>query len=587
MLALAGVVWSIGWRMTDAATLTAGRELPLARAWGWAMAICVTFFVAVAPTLSWLEFSGGSENLNVATVLEMHRGGPWLVPTLKDKPRLAKPPLTAWTSAAFVSPATVRLLDSTDARVRDEAYRQLAWEIRWPALVLCCITLLGVFEMTRVLVGARGGAEAGLVAMVFFAGALMTLRFGRAATTDVQLMTWVTWAIVGLLHAVVRGRWWTGCAVAGVCLGLAFMAKGPVAFVQAVAPVVVARVMLMGTGLPRVKVLPAVMCVILTAAIGLPWYMLQFHQHGWAVMELWKVEVTREGATDLARDPVWSYLSFFLLMLPWAPLLVMGLVAGVGAWQKKSGEMRSLVMLGCLVLVPLVIMTCFKDKNERYTLPVTAAACALMAAVTLPVLRGAAGGWRKVVVDVTFALPVGVAIVLAVCGALGGEVGRVLTLLRADGQPWHSPLVAVLAATAALAVTLLGHTMRGDTVLARPLAGFVAMLIAGALFVHGYSRDERGVAEFRTTAFHLRDTYGARPLYSMQNPADRIFHDLNIYLNRVVREVKTIEEVPADALLLQIRRTSANAFVPPPGWEMLETRVAGKRAVYIARRVGS
>lgn len=557
----------------------------LTRAWGWAVGVCAVFFLAVAPTLSWLEFSGGSENLNVATVLEMHRGGPWVVPTLKERPRLAKPPLTAWTTATFVSAETVRQLDSTDARVRDAAYRQLAWEVRWPALLLCCITMLGVFEMTRVLAGPR----AGLVAMVFFAGALMTLRFGRAATTDVQLMAWVTWAIVGLLHAGVRGRWWTGCAVAGICLGLAFMSKGPVAFVQAVAPMAVARLMLRGTGLPRVKVWPVLLCVMLTAAVGLPWYLLQFHQHGWAVMDLWKVEVLREGATDLPRDPVWSYLSFFLLMMPWTPLLIMGLVEAVEAWRKKTAEMRSLVMLALLVLVPLVIMSCFKDKNERYTLPITSAACALMAAATLPVLlasmKQAAGGWRKTVVDVTFALPVGVAIVLAVCGALGGEAGRVLTLLRADGQPWHSPLVAVLAATAALAVTLLGHTMRYETVLARPLAGFASMLIAGALFVHGYSHDARGLAEFRTTAFHLRDTHGERPLYSLQNPADRIFHDLNIYLNRVVREVKTLDGVPAEALLIQIRRTSANAFVPPDGWEMLETRVVGKRTVYIAQRV--
>ena len=61
--------------------------------------IAALFLVVIAPTLSWLEFSGGSENLVVATVLEVRRGGPWLVPTLKGEPRTTKPPLTTWSSS--------------------------------------------------------------------------------------------------------------------------------------------------------------------------------------------------------------------------------------------------------------------------------------------------------------------------------------------------------------------------------------------------------------------------------------------------------------------------------------------------------
>ncbi len=58
-------------------------------------------------TLRWMEFSGGSEDLNVGTVLEMRRGGPWIIPTLKGAPRTTKPPLTAWITAGIVRPGTV------------------------------------------------------------------------------------------------------------------------------------------------------------------------------------------------------------------------------------------------------------------------------------------------------------------------------------------------------------------------------------------------------------------------------------------------------------------------------------------------
>ena len=48
-----------------------------------AFAAAIAFFLALAPTLPWQEFSSGPENLVVATAMEMRRGGPWLVPTLQ------------------------------------------------------------------------------------------------------------------------------------------------------------------------------------------------------------------------------------------------------------------------------------------------------------------------------------------------------------------------------------------------------------------------------------------------------------------------------------------------------------------------
>src|SRR3954466_5268101 len=84
-----------------------------------AILLIAAVFAWIAPTLRWLEFSNGAENLNVATALEMRRGGPWLLPTLQGEPRTAKPPLTAWITAAFINPQTVRDASSPDAATRD------------------------------------------------------------------------------------------------------------------------------------------------------------------------------------------------------------------------------------------------------------------------------------------------------------------------------------------------------------------------------------------------------------------------------------------------------------------------------------
>src|SRR5207253_2151870 len=65
---------------------------------------------------------------------------------------------------------------------------------------------------------------------------ILFLRFARGATTDVQLALWVTAANAFLALALLHDRRWVGWLGAGAALGLAFMSKGPVAFVQTLVP---------------------------------------------------------------------------------------------------------------------------------------------------------------------------------------------------------------------------------------------------------------------------------------------------------------------------------------------------------------
>src|SRR3954469_13576756 len=87
-----------------------------------ALGVAALVFAAVAPTLSWLEFSSGSEKLVVETVLEMRRRGPWLVRAREKLPRTQKPPLPAWLTAAAARPGTVAALADRDPVGRATAY---------------------------------------------------------------------------------------------------------------------------------------------------------------------------------------------------------------------------------------------------------------------------------------------------------------------------------------------------------------------------------------------------------------------------------------------------------------------------------
>ncbi|HMO27236.1 MAG TPA: hypothetical protein PKB10_13315, partial [Tepidisphaeraceae bacterium] len=95
----------------------------------------MVFAFAIAPVLPWSQFTGGMEGLNVATALESHREGNWLLPTLTGEPRTHKPPLASWITALMIDAELRPALNQPDPMLREAAYVQLAWRVRMVALL--------------------------------------------------------------------------------------------------------------------------------------------------------------------------------------------------------------------------------------------------------------------------------------------------------------------------------------------------------------------------------------------------------------------------------------------------------------------
>src|ERR1700733_4536240 len=163
-----------------------------------ASSVAIIFFLAIAPTLTWAPFSKIVENLNIETALEIRRGGPILIPTLMSEPRVRKPPLTAWLTAAAINPLTVADMSSSDAATRESAWKNLAWQTRWPALLCAAATLGLTYELGAVLLDHVGGILAAIIAGTN----LLFLRYARAAATDVQLGLWVSAANLCLVKII-------------------------------------------------------------------------------------------------------------------------------------------------------------------------------------------------------------------------------------------------------------------------------------------------------------------------------------------------------------------------------------------------
>jgi 4-amino-4-deoxy-L-arabinose transferase-like glycosyltransferase len=547
------------------------------------MALAV--LLAMLPTLSWQEFSGGSENLVVAAALEMHRTGNWAIPTLQGQPRLAKPPLATWIAAKAMRPATLRAISDPDPAVRDSAYGRLAFEVRWPAAVMSCLMLVAVYELALLLGGVRFALLATLICGTNYA----FLRFSRLATTDVPLALFVTLASLFLAHALFAGRRFSGLAGAGLTVGLAMLSKGPAGLAQTVLPVsafvvlrwAVHREKRAGGGPTSLGASAwpgALTGLLLMAAVGLSWFLVVLVKYN--AGKLWWSEVM-EGSQDLATDPWYTYLKLIgPLMMPWIIFFFVGLgMAAMAGWrwmgrhwekmEQRTAEAMLFVLL--LLLVPIFVMSFFHDLKDRYLQPMLPAA-AMLAAWGVLAWMDSAETWVKKVLGVGH---YGIVIAAGVFFPLAAML-RLPQLTRADGQPWLPMWLGASAATAGLLIVLICIAMQRRRPMAMATATALVMLMVQVPFIYGYSRTADAMAETRPLAAEIWAQYPQAEMYTFW-PYELARHapeELSIYLNRSIRPVldpARIPRSPNPQLLLVYYPKKQAPPVLPPQWTALES----------------
>lgn len=531
-----------------------------------AITVAALVFAAIAPTLSWLEFFGNPEALNVSTALEIHRTGNWLLPTLAGEPRIGKPPLTAWITAPAISSATLAEISHPDRSVRHRAFRYLAWQVRWGALLSACVTLYAIFELGAILIGARGG----LIALLVACSTGLWLRYSRFATTDVQLCMWVTIANVGLALAIFERHWWRGFVIAGIASGLAFMSKGPVCLVQTILPAVVFLAwhrLLFGEQKVRTgSLLPAIGTgSVLALAIALPWFVAVAIREPTA-MSMWLVEVTREGATGREPDKWYSYHSFFTYMAPWIGFFVAGLT--LAFLRLRHLDSQRLVYAAMLLVCPIVVLTFFRDRQLRYLLPLVGPAAIVTAAAILECWKA---GSHDRAARLLAALHWFTLAAMCIGFPLAAS-GLAKRYRQMDGGPWHSLNTGILFAFISAAVIALGIALQRRWRGALVVTTAICMLLTQTLFAWGYRSTIAGRSEMRPLADLIADRFPGAPAFSLRPDGMRARPDMSIYLNRTIRPIRSVDVIqPAEfpQIILTFQRRGMLPTTTPPGWEYL------------------
>ena len=279
----------------------------------------------------------------------------WLVPYYRGEPFYDKPPLTYWllaTSFSFFGPSL--------------------FSGRLVAALLALLTLFATYLATRKLIASGEDArstEAPKAAAFFATSILATsyafVSFARLTMSD-MLLTLLTF-VAGVLYLrsemESRPAWLIPC---GALLGLAFLTKGPIAWIYFGA--LLTAFALVERRLPRIFTARGLVGTLLAVGIGLSWFFFVYLREG---IEPLKWFFLRENLQRFAAptydtaQPFWYYFLIYAVEgLPWSAL---ALPAAFHAFRPASPRiLRVMLIWSLLMLVPLSLS---RGKIDYYLLP--------------------------------------------------------------------------------------------------------------------------------------------------------------------------------------------------------------------------
>lgn len=388
---------------------------------------------------------GPDEPRYAAIGREMARTGDWITPRLWGEPWFEKPPLLYWMVAVAVKFGFGQDLAP-----------------RLPVALLSVGFLLFYWRMLHQQMGDPAASYATLI-LGTSAG---WVAYSRVAVTDLPMAAAFGAALLlacdWLRSADLRRLFW-----AGLCLGLAILAKGFV-------PVVLSLPLLWLGRRHWRQLWRLALGAVLVAG---PWYALVGLRHGRVFFEdfILKHHLERFASESLQHvQPFWYYAPVLLAgLVPWTPLLAL-------VRAPEAGSVRAFYLWWAAF--GLLFFSLSVNKLPGYLLPLLPAVCALLGATlhqargvrTPMVAAGALAGLAPAVAEVLpAALADGLSTAnwrLALLGALPWMAAGGALMAAVEwrlGRRFAAACVAAAAACGVLAVQSRTYPLLNETVSAR------------------------------------------------------------------------------------------------------------------------
>ncbi len=352
-------------------------HLPAARLfrWFWLLALALGLLAAYAAPLE-----RNQEARVLETAREMHVGQAeqWLYPRLNGQLRLAKPPLAYWLAAGAFRAGGVSTFVG-----------------RLPFVVFATLTMGVIYSMGR----RWFSPTAGLVAAALTLGSSLYQSYGFLAETDALCAFFVTAACLGfcdLLDARDKMTAMGSSLVAGFCVGMAGIAKGP----PAAYPVALFLLLVVIERKPRALMqFMAHGGLALALMIGIPWWIIASqHPEAQGIISREMGELA-EGVRH--GKPFWHAFPLALkATLPWvAPVIGALSWAIIKRSDRPSAAVRPNMVRRLLLWAGLVmvVQTAMTQKQDHYFFPIVPPLMLLAGAAVSDALFREDPSGRKVV----------------------------------------------------------------------------------------------------------------------------------------------------------------------------------------------
>ena len=403
----------------------------------WILPVALLFW-----NLGYAAFWNPDEGRYVAASYEMaapfEGESNWLIPHLNSVPRLNKPPLIYWATAA-----SFRVFGVSEASAR------LA-----PALASLLVLIL--IAVWGALCWGQRTAWAG--AMVWASG-IGVVAMGRTANTDMLLCAAIALTMFGVFWATeLEGRkGWALGALAGLGMALALLSKGPVGVAL---PLLFAAVYLtIIKGWTRAPWRALGVALGVAALVGAPWFLLvEAQRPGFLHTFLFEENLGRFSGKESYhhKTPLYYYLPVVLIgFMPWTGFLApaLGLWNRPGPDERSARQNRAQIFLTVWALVLIAFFSVSGTKLISYALPAFPA-FALLIGVALGRWDSLDKRWKRAAIGVNLLLNVALIVALIAIPARdkiskiwGFKPGILLDdhiIPRATGAPWTVALVALL-----------------------------------------------------------------------------------------------------------------------------------------------
>ncbi|MFT3848015.1 MAG: glycosyltransferase family 39 protein [Propionivibrio sp.] len=318
--------------------------------------------------------------------------GDWLLPRLNGELYLTKPPLLYWLAAGashLIGAANewaVRLPSAVAAAViAAVTYRYARRQFGpWPALFAVQVLLAN----TGFAMDARRAHIEMLLTALCFCSLLSALKYTRDGGDRKWL--WLSYFL----------------------LGAATLTKGPLALLFVTLPLL-ADALYQRQARPWQALRDPVGWAIFVV-VGSSWFAAVTWQMGSGIWNAILQKDVVDKVSGSAGDPFYMYFLWLLAdFLPWSLLLF---AVPLSTWRRWR-QQPSVVALAIAVAVPLLVYSCFGNKNAKYMLPVYPLVALLVGKRLGDLFEVAGAAVRRFILACTLLFPVGYAVFYAVAEA--------------------------------------------------------------------------------------------------------------------------------------------------------------------------